>query len=399
MLNSLFRYLQGYLKICVTGYSPERFLNLCKNKKIAIWGLEPANNHYEMYMKISGFRKLKPILKKTHTKVSIKERYGMPFFFHKYRKRKAFFIGIIGSVIFIYSLSFFVWNIDFEGNHTITNNVLLEYLSSNNIKHGMAKSKVDCQKIARQLRENFGDIIWVSASMEGTRLLIHVKENTDTFKTEATDNSPCDIVTDKAGVVVSVVTRSGVPKVKEGDAVQAGDVLVSGAVEILNDAKEVERKEYVVSDADIILKTDLTYKEDLPKTYQEKQYTGKKRRVFYVKIGKQTISLGIRKNKFQKSDIKTTEMQVKLDENFYLPIFVGTEEILEYEMQTKEYKKEQIKELWNEKFQLFCEKLKEKNITIVEQNPNLTISKTKASGTCLFTLLEEVNTKRKIVDL
>ena len=55
MLISLFRYLQGYLKICVTGYSPERFLNLCKNKKIAIWGLEPANNHYEMYMKIDNF--------------------------------------------------------------------------------------------------------------------------------------------------------------------------------------------------------------------------------------------------------------------------------------------------------------------------------------------------------
>lgn len=399
MLISLFRYLQGYLKIRVTGYSTERFLNLCKNKKIAIWGLEPANNHYEMYMKIAGFRKLKPILKKTHTKVSIEERYGMPFFFHKYRKRKAFFIGILGSVILIYSLSFFVWNIDFEGNHTITNNVLLEYLSSIDIEHGMAKSKVDCHKIARQLRENFDDIIWVSASMEGTRLIIHVKENTDTFKTESKDETPCDIITEKAGVVVSIVTRSGVPKVKEGDEVKPGDVLVSGTVEVLNDAKEVERTQYVVSDADIILKTYLSYEESLPKTYQNKQYTGKKRRLFYFKIGKQTIRLGIRKNKFKKSDVKTAETQWKLGKNFYLPIFVGKEEILEYEMQTKEYKKEQIKELWNEKFQLFCEKLREKNITIVEQTPNLTISKTKASGTCLFTLLEEVNTKRKIVDL
>ena len=61
MLISLFRYIQGYLKIRVTGYSPERFLNLCKNKKIDVWGLEAGHNAYNMYIKVSGFRKLKPI--------------------------------------------------------------------------------------------------------------------------------------------------------------------------------------------------------------------------------------------------------------------------------------------------------------------------------------------------
>ena len=65
MFTSLFRCIQGYLKVRVTGYSPERFLNLCKNKKIDVWGLEARQNAYDMYIRISGFRKLKPILKKT----------------------------------------------------------------------------------------------------------------------------------------------------------------------------------------------------------------------------------------------------------------------------------------------------------------------------------------------
>jgi similar to stage IV sporulation protein len=101
MLISLLRYIQGYLKIRVTGYSPERFLNLCKNKKIDVWGLEAGHNTYDMYIKVSGFRKLKPILRKTQTKVSILERFGLPFFFHHYRKRKLFFIGIFSCLIII----------------------------------------------------------------------------------------------------------------------------------------------------------------------------------------------------------------------------------------------------------------------------------------------------------
>ena len=103
VLISLFRYIQGYLKIRITGYSPERFLNLCKNKKIAVWGLLSDRNAYVMYIKVSGFRRLKPILKKTQTKVTIEERIGLPFFFYKYRKRKLFFIG------FLFCLFLFIW--------------------------------------------------------------------------------------------------------------------------------------------------------------------------------------------------------------------------------------------------------------------------------------------------
>ena len=95
MFVLLMRYLKGYLRICVTSTSPERFLNLCRNRGILLWGLSPHGRDYEMYISIRGFRKLKPVLKKTKTKVTIEERFGLPFFFHKYRKRKMFFCGAV----------------------------------------------------------------------------------------------------------------------------------------------------------------------------------------------------------------------------------------------------------------------------------------------------------------
>lgn len=398
MLISLFRYLQGYVKIRVTGYSPERFLNLCKNKKILIWGLESACNAYEMYIKVSGFRRLKPILKKTQTKVAILERFGLPFFFHKYRKRKLFFISIGFCLMLIYSLTFFIWNIDFDGNRMITDEVLLEYLDSQHISHGMVKRKVDCEQIAKDIRRQFDDIIWVSVSMEGTRLFVHVKENTDTFELKQEEELPCDIIADKTGIVLSIVTRSGIPQVQVGDEVVEGDLLVSGMVDVMNDAGEVATQNYVTADADIVLETVYHYEDVISKKYKNKVYTDKKRKVWCFHSGKFLLSLGIQKNSFECYEQHTDATQLKLGENFYLPIFIGKKEILEYEWETLEYSKEEMDKLLNKRFEQFCQKLEEQGAIITEKNLQITHDTSGGRAESVIMLQEEAGINRKIID-
>ncbi len=398
MLISLLRYIQGYLKIRVTGYSPERFLNLCKNKKIAVWGLESGHNAYDMYIKVSGFRKLKPILRKTQTKVSILERYGLPFFFHHYRKRNLFFAGIFICLIIIYSMTFFIWNIDLEGNQTITDNVLMEYLESEKIYHGMAKRDVDCEQIVKDIRKQFDEIIWVSASLDGTRLFIHVKENTDTFVPAEEEAEPSDIIADKAGTVVEMITRNGVPQVTVGSEVAQGDVLVSGTVDVLNDAKEVVSHNYVTADADITLQTVVTYEDYIEKIYEQKKYTDKKRTLFYLKFGKRTVRFGVQKNKFKNKDQKTIEKQLRIGENFDLPIYAGNQKIYEYELESLEYTKEELETLLKKKFEQYCKELEEMNSVILEKNFEIVHNKKGAKAIATLTLLESAGISRKIVD-
>lgn len=399
MFTSLFRYLRGYLKISVTGYSPERFLNLCKNKKIDVWGLEAKNSGYEMYIRISGFRKLKPILKKTQTKLKIEGRFGLPFFFHKYRKRKLFFSGIILCMLFVYSLTFFVWNIDLQGNQTITDDVLLEFLESKNISHGMIKSKIDCEEIASEIRKRFDDIIWVSASIQGTRLFIQVKENADTFDiTNEENKEPGDIIADKAGVVKNIVTRNGVPQVNVGDEIQIGDTLVLGKVDVLNDAQEVVSHHYVAADADIIIERTLQFEEEIKKNYEVKQYTNKKRRLFYIKLGKNALYLGREKNNFECKEIKTTEKEAKIGENFYLPFCFGSKTILEYELIPSEYSKKEMETLLLNLYERKCTELEENNATILNRNYSLLEENDGMKIVMTITLLEEVGINRKIVD-
>ncbi len=86
------KYITGYLKIQITGYSPERFFNMCAHHKIDLWNLISCGHAYEMNISIHDFRRLKPILRKTKTKVKVKERFGFPFFFTKIQKKTTIYI-------------------------------------------------------------------------------------------------------------------------------------------------------------------------------------------------------------------------------------------------------------------------------------------------------------------
>lgn len=396
MLLSLIRYIKGYLRISIIGYSPERFLNLCSHHHIYIWGLKPSGNRYEMYMSVAGFRKLKPIIKKTKTKVVILKRYGLPFFLHKYRKRKVFFAGAVGSVFTIYLMSCIIWNIHIEGNFTRTDETILEYLETQGVIHGMRKSKLDCAKIVRDIRKEFHDIIWVSASIEGTRLLIQVKENTDTMKEQEVNKGDpgTDLIASQDGKVVKIVTRNGMPKVKEGDRVKKGDVLVSGRIEILNDAKEVTEYQYQSADADVYIQFSFPYEDHISHIYEKKDYTDRKRTCFFVRMGGYILETGLLSKAYKNADIFMVENRCKLGEHFYLPISYGVKTCKEYEWKKEKRSKEEIQFILTKEFQRFCKDLEKKGVEIVGKDVKIYNENQSASAKGKITLIQKAEERR-----
>lgn len=398
MLKQIGNHLRGYLKIRISGYSPERFLNLCKHKEIEMWGLEANSNTYEMFMTVKGFRKLKPILRKTKTRITILERYGVPFFFFKYRKRKLFFGGIFLCIAIIFTLSRYIWNIDVKGNQTITDEIVIEYLEKTGVFHGMKRSDVNCEKIDTGIRKNFNQIIWVSASLEGCNIFIQVKENTDTFQVSQTEENPADLIATTEGTILEIVTRSGVPCVKEGDTVKTGDLLVSGTVEVINDAGEVIREEYKAADADIYAEVIIPYEDVCETIYQEKVYTNKRHKFVYMNLFGYHIGFGIKNNKTKNYEITSEEKQLKLNQNFKLPIYFGKNQGKGYKLQKRERTKEEKEIILNHNLELYCKELEEGGIVILEKQMELMED---ATGTTLKGYLrvkQSIKAARKSVD-
>lgn len=370
MFAEKLKYMQGYVKVRLTGYAPERFLNLCSNRNILIWNLEFREEHYEFCISLPGFRQLRPLLKKTKTRLIILKRYGLPFWLHKYRKRKIFFCGILLCALALYSMSLFIWNIQVNGNLHRTDSAIIKFLEENGIYHGIFKRKLDCAALEELLRSQYEDVIWASVKIQGTRLVIDIQENlADNQQEKETDKEePSDLVADKDAEIYSIFTRSGTPFVEKGSQVKEGDLLVEGKLPIYNDSGEIVNYQYCYTDADILGITSYEYSDSFPFVHQDKVFTGNSKKSYQLLLFQKEIRLPFGKNDFEHFDKVTSEIPLKLGESFYLPIVLCMEEAKEYQIEKKTYTKEEAKALAENKLAEYCKKLEEKGVQIIENS-------------------------------
>lgn len=365
------QYIRGYVTIKVWGYSAERLLNLCGNHDILVWGIKDHGDYHTMNISVRGFFALKPLLKKTGTRAAVLQRYGLPFFVSKMYRRKIFVIGLIGCMLFWILTSGYIWNIEIEGNFALTEDVLMDYLEEQGIHTAMKKSRLNIENLERALREDYNLITWTSVQLNGTTLLVHIKENempeydqSGQSKTE----TGMDLIATRSGTVTYMITRSGVPQVAAGDTVEKGDVLVSGAVPVYNEDTTVRKYQFVVSDADIILR----YGEDISVEkyvdYEEKRYTGEQEKIYVLGAGDREWSLRFRKIPYAAYDSSEEKKQVKLLDHLYLPFSYGHKTVQEYEIIDQKHTEEEMKTLMQEEWDKIISTLDEKGVQIAEKN-------------------------------
>ncbi len=395
------RYIKGYLLIKVSGFSPERFMNLCSHHNIFLWDVENHGDYYLMKISLKGFYRLKGITRKTGTRVVITKRYGLPFLSVRIWKRRIFLFGLLGSLIFWIWMSGFIWAVEIEGNYYVTTDLFHDFLEKQEIQVGMKKDRINIEELEKAVRAEFDIVTWTSAKIEGTKLLIRIRENDlITVEESGMDFSDAgqggmDLVAEKSGEVVSIVTRSGVPVVKAGTQVEKGDILVEGCVPIMNEDGSIRRYEYCHADADILLRCVYSMNEELPEKYEQKAYTGKEKKIPFVMFGTRKMKIPVLGKSTGQCDIVEEKTQLRLFQNYYLPIYIGRDYIREYLTEEKIYTREEIKTLFEGKIQKFIESLDEKGVQIIEKN--VTIDKTSGVWKMKvdFLAVEETGTAQK----
>lgn len=368
MLNFI-KFFQGYLLVTVTGYSPERFLNLCSRMNMVLWELKPVEDGFRFYISKKAFDMIDSALEKTGTEVHIIHQYGIPFLIHKYRKHVCFLAGIGCALFLLVFMSQFIWKVDIQGNSYYSSQVLLKGLQEEGIGYGSWKNSIDCKELQTLIRKKYEDITWVSAKIEGTRLYLEVQERLKGAEDEddptPDEGAASDLVASHDGVIASITTRQGTPLVTAGESVKAGDVLVSGTVDIQNDAGETVSRKYVASDADVVIHTTLPYSDSFSRIYEKKTLTGKKKCDWILEFHTWFLDLFPRKNTENYLQIRTV-IPVVIGSDFYLPFQIVKKEYLEYEQSTEEYSEEEIQVLVEERLAQYNENLRENGVFISE---------------------------------
>ena len=368
MNNSLLRWIAGYVDVHMHGMFPERFINMCVNNGIDLWDVRCDKEGFSFSITAADFMKIKDFARKSGIRVKITRKSGLPFFMHINRRRKLLFTGVVVALFLVYFMSFFIWDIGFEGNVRYTDEMLLKYLNNNGYHACMFKNSITCEDIEAMLRLEYNDITWVSARIDGSKLIIAINENTVIDESEEVIVQPEDIVSEVDGVITSIITRSGTPAVKTGDTIVKGQTLVSGVLDIYDDSDTIVNRHFVAADADVFARTVINYSDEMKFLNEYRAYTGRKRQRYYLMVNDFKIESFNIKRGYEKYDVSSVQKQLRLGESLYFPVRWG--KIIEEEYEINDYicTQEEAEEALNVKLDEYIQKLMKKGIQIVDKN-------------------------------
>lgn len=361
------KFFRGYLYVRMTGYSPERFFNLCGNAGIILWELHREETGYVFCISLRAFRRLKPMLRKSGTQIRILKRVGLPFLLFRYRKHRFFAIGILAAFLFLMVMSRFVWSVEISGNHQYSAQLLTKFLAEEQIGYGVRKREIDCENAEVLLRNHFPDITWVSVRLSGTKLYVAVQERLPAGNAgEESALVASDLVTEVAGEVTSVLVRRGTALVQAGDEVEAGTVVVSGMIPIQDDSGETVSYDLCAADADVTIHTTLPYEDHFSAKKQVREQIGK------TKYGIGVLTEDGQLNLFWQQKAQTgcirIYRQICLGRDFYLPFTLVTERLWQYENNETDRTEAEIKRIAQEKLDNYIQKLEKNAIQILSNS-------------------------------
>ena len=389
-IKIMLSYVLGYLKLSVEGYYIERFINICKNNKITIWNLK-RNKEIELYLnvRISEFKKICEIAKKTKCKIKIKNKKGIPFLLHKYKKRKIFLILLILITCFIGFSSNFVWNVEIKEENGQKLENIEKDIENAGLKTGILKSKVKTKEVINNIRLQRKDVAWIGIELKGTNAIVKLVKADE--KPEIIDeNEYCSIVSNKSGIITKISAQTGTANVKVGDIVKENDVLINGWME-----GKFTGIRYVHAKGDVEAKV-WKHKKILYNTTQTIE-TGNTEKKYEMKINNFKINFYKNLSKFKIYDTIETENKFKIFSDFYLPISFVKKINKEQEKVQKKYSLEEAKTVGIKELQEELDKEIENKENIVNKNINTYEQEDGVDIYVTYEVLENIGTNEKIV--
>lgn len=397
--------VSNQVRCLVTGEETLRFVNLCRNNGIELRHLVRRENAIQMEIDAENFKKLRPLVRKTHVKIHILNRHGPAFFFYRHKRRWWFLLGMTVFAGMIYMLSLFVWQIDIDGNRKYTDALILQALAQMDVKTGCRKSEIDLPKIEEELRIMYNEITWVSASIAGTKLQIELREgdlkisgssgggqtgnvkrvenrenNPKTQNGESETDLPANLVADEDAIITNLVVRRGTVAVRYGDEVKKGDVLIEGKVYIYNEDETLKKVDYLTAEGDVFGKYQELYEKHYQRKHEERSYTGKNYRELGVAIVGKSFCLPVWENILKKqleentlSEVWSWKKQFRLTPTFYLPFALEYTEYVPYENVVEEYTDEVIKKMAEEELQKYLIELEKKGVQIISNSVTISL--------------------------
>ena len=260
--------LRGWCVFAADGDFPERFLNLCSRAGIGLWDIERTENGIVARTVASRYKKLRYPAKKCSLRLRVREKRGLPFRLYPYRKRSGFALGLFLFFSIIWLMSNFVWFINIPDVSDELRPKLMQILDDAGVRQGALRSRIDGGNIAKQIEYGMPELMWATVNTYGSSVTVDIREAKKVEK-KIDNEEPCNVVAEKAGMIISVENMCGSTCVSAGQTVAKGDLLISGIVEYANGDITAEH-----AWGSVYARTDHEYSATIPYIYTSPRRTG-----------------------------------------------------------------------------------------------------------------------------
>ena len=220
--------LSGFLVVQLTGADIPLLLEKLSKSGVSLFRVQQKDFlTVVVWVRRSDLNKLKHICERQGAKWTLLHRKGLYWIWSSVIRRPVFIIGIFLLLLLSWFLPTRILFVTVEGNSTVPTKLILEKAAQCGISFGADRRVVRSEKMKNYLLEAVPQLQWTGINTYGCTAVISVTERTE--QEEALPKySVSQIVADRDGIVYSCTVTKGTAVCVEGQAVRAGETLVSG---------------------------------------------------------------------------------------------------------------------------------------------------------------------------
>ena len=325
-MNRVFWYFKGYVRICAKGACVAQFLNALSKDRVPFW--DPAwIDAFTVQISVFWIDRSRAFASanKTLCDVTVIWSEGFGKNLQKLRRRIVFLFGVVFCVMLIAVSQNYLMFFDVAGNETVSEEEILRALDDLDVRFGTLAANINPKWIKDHMLNMLPQLQWVTVTQNGCFAHVVVRERSRVPEA-VRQRGYANIVASRSGLITSQSIARGQALKQPGDIVEAGEMLVSGIVDL-------ERIYSVVyAQAEIFARTWYDKTVVIPQNYREKVYSDKKHKCVWLELGKSKIKI------FGNSRISTTDcdkivnkVRLTLPGGYALPLLLSVESFLPYE--------------------------------------------------------------------
>lgn len=327
-MQRVINFFSGSLRVEVRGSYPERFLNLCARNGIKFRNMETCDvGVFRIDMSPRSFLGIRDVTRRSMCHVHIVSKSGLPFLVRRVKKRTLLIAGCAFFCIVAWIFTGFVWAVDIDGFASLDEEKLAFLLEREGLRTGALVNSIDIEELRNNILIDMPELSYIYVNFSGARARVTARQRKAPPDILPAD-VPCDIISDKDGIVESITVKTGTPEVVKGDTVVRGEILASGYVTGREGTTVVTH-----ADAEITLKTWTRISARMPKKQIEKNYTGREKKCYTIILSGNRIKLYSNSRiSYMKCDKIIDRKTLTVSEKVSLPISLECATYREYEI-------------------------------------------------------------------